>query len=171
VRCLHLRGDEIPAEAFDAVVSIGVLHHIPEPRPVLEAAWRALRPAGRLAVWLYGFEGNERYLALVGPLRTVTPRLPHAALSLLSWGLTAALGLYASACRVLPLPLHAYMTDVFARLAWSKRYLTVYDQLNPAYARYYRREELVALVESAGFEDVRTHHRHGYSWALTARRP
>jgi hypothetical protein len=59
------------------------------------------------------------------------------------------------------------MHDVVKRLDWSKRYLTVYDQLNPAYARYYRRAEAVDLLASAGFSDVQVYHRHGYSWAVT----
>ncbi len=171
VRCLNLRGDEIPEEGFDLVVSIGVLHHIPEPRPVVKAAWRALRPGGRAAIWLYGQEGNETYLALVRPLRAVTTHLPHALLAALSGLLTAGLGLYVAACRLLPLPLRGYMRNVVRRLTWEKRYLTIYDQLNPAYARYYRREEAVELLRSAGFTDVQLHHRHDYSWAVTGLRP
>jgi SAM-dependent methyltransferase len=171
VLCIRARGDQIPEQGFDLVVSVGVLHHVPQPRPVLEAAWRALRPGGRVAVWLYGREGNEVYLALVEPLRLVTTRLPHAALAALSWLLTAALGLYAGCCRFLPLPLRGYMRSVVSRLSWSKCYLTVYDQLNPAFARYYRRQEAIELVASAGFKDVEVYHRHGYSWAVTGRRP
>ena len=152
MRCLRARGDEIPPEGFDLVVSFGVLHHIPEPRPVVEAAWRALRPGGRLAVWLYGHEGNETYLALVEPLRAVTTRACRTCCSRrLSWLLTGLLGAYVAACRVLPLPLRGYMRSVVSRLTWKKRYLTVYDQLNPAYARYYRREEAIDLLASAGF--------------------
>jgi SAM-dependent methyltransferase len=171
VRCLRARGDEIPAEAFDLVVSVGVLHHIPEPRPVVHAAWRALRPGGRLAIWVYGHEGNETYLALVGPLRAVTTRLPHALLAGVSGVLTLALTAYASACRLAPLPLHQYVRSVVSRLSWSKRYLTIYDQLNPAYARYYREREAIDLLASAGFTEIRTHHRHGYSWAISGVRP
>ena len=170
VRCLRLRGDEVPAEAFDLVVSVGVLHHVPEPQPVVEAAWRALRPGGRIAVWVYGHEGNETYLAFVGPLRALTTRLPHFMLAVVSSALTALLGAYAAACRLLPLPLGGYMRRVFSRLDWSKRYLTIYDQLNPAYARYYREHEAVALLAAAGFSDVRVYHRHGYSWAVTGTR-
>jgi len=171
VRCLHCSGDRIPEEAYDLVVSVGVLHHIPDPRPVVAAAWRALRPGGRIAVWLYGREGNEAYLALVRPLRWLTTRLPHRTLVGLSSLLAAALSAYASACRFLPLPLHGYMRSVVSRLTFDKRLLVVYDQLNPAFARYYRRAEAVDLLSSAGFEDVQAHHRHGYSWAVTGRRP
>ena len=171
VRCVKARGDEIPEEGFDLVVSYGVLHHIPDPQPVVAAAWRALRPGGRIAVWLYGREGNELYLALAEPLRAITTRLPHAALSALSWLLTPALSGYVVACRVLPLPLRDYMLRVIGRLSWKKRYLNIYDQLNPAYARYYRRDEAIELLAGAGFADVRVHHRHGYSWTVTGIRP
>jgi len=171
VRCIRAAGESIPPDGYDLVVSVGVLHHIPDPRPVVAAAWRALRPGGRIAVWVYGREGNLAYLALVQPLRRLTVRLPHRLLVGLCWLLTAGLSLYASACALLPLPLRGYMRRVISRLSWDKRLLVVYDQLNPAYARYYRRGEAVEMLASAGFVDVLTHHRHGYSWALVGRRP
>ena len=58
------------------ILSVGVLHHIPEPDPVVRAAYRALRPGGRLFVWLYAREGNGLYLAFAVPLRLLTKRLP-----------------------------------------------------------------------------------------------
>jgi SAM-dependent methyltransferase len=58
------------------VVSFGVLHHIPEPLPVVRAIYAALRPGGRLFAWLYGREGNGAYLAVAQPLRALTKRLP-----------------------------------------------------------------------------------------------
>ena len=122
-------------------------------------------------MWVYGREGNETYLALVGPLRALTTRLPHFMLAAVSFALTALLGAYAAACRLLSLPLGGYMRQVVSRLDWSKRYLTIYDQLNPAYARYYREPEAVDLLAAAGFSDVRIYHRHGYSWAVTGTRP
>lgn len=171
VRCLRLPGDQLPEEGYDLVVSIGVIHHIPRPLPVLEAARRALRPGGKLAIWIYGREGNETYLALVRPLRAVTTRLPHAILTALSWLFTVAISVYAAVCRLLPLPLHAYMRNVVRHLSWGKRHLTIYDQLNPAHAHYYSREEAIGLLESAGFVGIRVHHRHGYSWSVIGQRP
>jgi SAM-dependent methyltransferase len=60
VRCLNVRGDEVPAGSdFDHIFSIGVLIIVPDPRPIVAAAYRALRPGGRFTVWLYGREGVE----------------------------------------------------------------------------------------------------------------
>ena len=44
------------------------------------------------------------------------------------------------------------------------RRLVIYDQLNPAHAKYYRRKEVKKLMRDAGFSNIRLYHRHGYSW-------
>lgn len=169
---LQCRGDELPAEpAQDIVVSIGVLHHIPDPAPVVAAAYRALKPDGRLLVWLYGWEGNAAYLSLVLPLRAISTRLPHGVLAGLCHALNGLLAVYIAMARRIPVPLHRYMTEVIGRFSRQKRYLVIYDQLNPAYAKYYREAEARALLERAGFVDVVLHHRHGYSWTVMGRRP
>ena len=87
VDCVRTTGDQLPLGLnADLVVAIGVLHHIPDPAPVVEAAFRALRPGGRILVWLYGREGNAAYLALVAPLRALTTRLPAAPTLVLARG-------------------------------------------------------------------------------------
>ena len=74
-------------------------------------------------------------------------------------------------CRVLPLHAGALHAWVVARLDPAKRRLTVYDQLNPAYAKYYSRDEATRLLARAGFKDVTLYHRHGYSWSLVGTKP
>src|SRR3954462_15654152 len=65
----------------DLVFMIGVLHHIPDPDPVVRAALGALRPGGRLAVWVYGREGHTAYLVGVRLLWWFTRRMSHRALA------------------------------------------------------------------------------------------
>jgi SAM-dependent methyltransferase len=169
---VHARGEELPGhETLDLVVSVGVLHHVPDPRPIVRRAYEALRPGGRMLVWLYGREGNGPYLALALPLRALTRRLPHAVLAALCRALDLPLVAYMHLCGRLPLPLHDYMSRHLARLSPEVRRLTIYDQLNPAWARYYTRAEAVELLSGAGFVDVRAHHRHGYSWTVVGTRP
>ncbi len=62
------------------------------------------------------------------------------------------------------------MRGVQARLSWRQRLLNVYDQLNPAFAKYYTRDEAMALLTRNGFHNVRCHHRRGYSWAVLGER-
>jgi hypothetical protein len=81
------------------------------------------------------------------------------------------LSLYIGAARLIPfLPMRKYMVDVLGRFDWRTRRLTIYDQLNPSYARYYTRDEAEALLTEAGFTDVRSHHRHGYSWTVVGQK-
>lgn len=171
VRFVKATGDQLEGGPFDLVVSLGVLHHIPEPAPVVARAFEKLKPGGQILVWVYGREGNRLYLAFARPLRRITTRLPDAALAPLAVALTAALSAYAWACRFLPLPMRDYIRSVIGRYGWHNRYLTVFDQLNPQYSKYYRRAEVEALLSEAGFVDVQLHHRHGYSWTATGRKP
>ena len=172
VTCLNIRGDELPAYGdLDYVFSIGVLHHIPKPDPVVEAAYGALRPGGRFLVWLYGKEGNGLYLAFTKPLRVITKRLPHFLLACLVETIYWPLMVYVHLCRNLPLPLKKYMTSVLYKMSPRKRRLIIYDQLNPSYAKYYKRREAETLLIDGKFKNVRTHHRHGYSWTVIGEKP
>lgn len=172
VRHLRAPGEAIPADGqYDLVFSIGVLHHIPDPHPVVAAAFRALRPGGRMLVWLYGYEGNELYLRLVQPLRRLTTRLPAPLLAGLAHAIHWVLIPYMALCRRWPLPLAEYINQVLARFDRHKQFLVIYDQLNPAFSEYYTQARARALLERTGFADVRLHHRHGYSWTVIGTRP
>jgi SAM-dependent methyltransferase len=169
---LDVTGDRLPASGdLDYVFAIGVLHHIPDPDPVVAAAFRALRPGGTIAIWLYGREGNTLYLLVARSLWWLTRRLPHDALALVARTLYPAVRCYMAACRWIPLPLAAYMRRVMLPLTPDARRLVIYDQLNPAYAKYYTREEARGLIERGGFAGIRLHHRHGISWTVVGTKP
>lgn len=172
VDILHAPGDRLPPGlGLDYVVSIGVIQFIRDPLPTLRAARAALRPGGRIVIWVYAVEGNRLYVAAVTALRAITTRLPHRALAAVCWGLGWLLDAYILLCRWLPLPMRDYMRNTLARVSRDKRRLTIYDQLNPSYARYHRRQEVQQMLEQAGFTDVRLHHRRGYSWTASGRNP
>lgn len=174
VKLHNVRGDQIPAYVRDAdwVISIGVLHHIPEPDPVVRAAFNALRPGGRILVWLYGQEGNAAYLFWAEPLRRLTTICPPALVRWLSWTMTPPLSFYAVLCNFLPfLPLSRYMTETISKLDWKTRMLVIYDQLAPGYSKFYRAEEARSLISKAGFVNVQLHHRNEYSWTVIGERP
>jgi SAM-dependent methyltransferase len=169
---LQTPGDQLPPSAdADFVFSIGVLHHIPDPAPVVASAYAALRPGGTIGIWVYGKEGNGMYLAALHTVVAITRRLPHALLAATVWALYWPLAAYMHACRIVNLPLAKYMREVLLKFDPPTRRLVLYDQLNPAYAMYYTEAQTRSLLERGGFTDIRLHHRHGYSWSAAARRP
>ena len=172
VSFLHGRGEDLPPDrSFDLVVSIGVLQFIPDPKPVVDAAFAALKPGGRFFIWLYAKEGTALYRGLLSCLRILGTVLPHAALAAMVRVVDVPLRLYIALCRVLPLPLYDYVRNVLSRFTPQKRRLVIYDQLNPTHARYHSRAEAEQLLTRAGFVDVRLHHRRRYSWTVIGRKP
>jgi SAM-dependent methyltransferase len=106
---------------FDLVVAIGVLHHVENPGPIVQAARGALRPGGVIFIWLYGREGNGTYLALIEPLRAITKRMPHRALASVCHVIDLIAMIYTVASQIMPLPMRQYMQTVYCQLTPDKR--------------------------------------------------
>src|SRR5581483_11747815 len=63
---------------FDLVYSIGVLHHLPDPRGGFLALVPLLAPGATIHVWVYGYENNGLVHYVINPIRKMlTSRLPH----------------------------------------------------------------------------------------------
>lgn len=173
VTALNIQGAALPRDLnLDFIISIGVVHHIPTPEPVIKAAYDALKPGGQFIVWLYGKEGSRIYLALALPLRLITKHMPSKMVASLAWLLDFPLWGYIQVAKKWPwpLPLKAYMVDVLDKIPKDKRRLVIYDQLKPAYAKYYTRDEASALLHAHPFS-VEVHDRMGYSWVAIGTKP
>jgi len=167
----NVTGDQMPDGPYDVVYSYGVIHHIPEPDPVIKRAYEVLKPGGRLVIWLYGRENNGLYLAFMHTLRVVTVPMSDRGLDRVSGVLVPLVRAYSRIAKVLPLPLRGYMREFVDRVDDYTLKHVIYDQLDPHYAKYYRRQEALDLVEKAGFTDVQLYHREGYSWTVLAIKP
>jgi len=173
-RCTLLKcaGDEIPEFIeTDYAFSIGVLHHIPDPDPVIKCIFNRLKNGGKFIIWVYGKENNGCYLFLIEFIRKFTIRLPHFFLAGIVWILYWLMLGYGYLCRWISLPLKDYIINVFFKMSPDKRRLVIYDQLNPAYAKYYTRHEAENLLIRNGFQKVQIFHRHGYSWTVVGEKP
>ncbi|HLR05042.1 MAG TPA: methyltransferase domain-containing protein, partial [Pyrinomonadaceae bacterium] len=61
---------------FDYAFSVGVLHHLPDPRAGFRALAAKVKPGGELSVWIYGAENNGWIVRLINPLREhITSRM------------------------------------------------------------------------------------------------
>lgn len=64
------------SQPCDFVYSIGVLHHLKDPRLGLDAVIANTRSGGRFHCWVYAEEGNRIIILLVDPIRKLASRLP-----------------------------------------------------------------------------------------------
>ncbi len=70
---------------FDLVYSIGVVHHLPDPRSGLLQLPTVAKKDGRVAIWVYNRRKNRRAQILYEPARVVLKRLPKPVLFKLSY--------------------------------------------------------------------------------------
>ncbi|MBP6820715.1 MAG: methyltransferase domain-containing protein, partial [Acidobacteria bacterium] len=71
---------------FDYAFSVGVLHHLPNPRAGFASLTQHVKPGGAISAWVYGLENNGWIVNFVNPLREhVTSKLPMRALYVLSY--------------------------------------------------------------------------------------
>ena len=160
--------------AFDAAYSLGVLHHVPDPKRGFAALAGKVKPGGWFQVWLYAKEGNGLILWVLNPVRRLTSRMPLRLLKLLSEVLTVPFVLAAKTIYRIPglearLPYSQYMRW-FAGGSFSKSHAIIFDQLLAPVAYYMRRDEVLAMAAVAGWSVEAIQHNRGMSWGLTVRR-
>lgn len=160
----HQSAYELADEAVvDVAFSIGVIHHLAEPKRAVANMVRALKPGGSLVLWVYAKEGNERYLMVVDPLRKwVTTKLPAGVTRLLAKALSPLLWAY------IRLPHSKPYLLLLREKGLRQLELIILDQLIPSIAFYWTREETLDLVAGLPVEDVRIQHTNGMSWSLVA---
>lgn len=61
----HLPFDRV----FDYAFSVGVLHHLPDPRAGFRSLAEKVKDGGHLSAWVYGAENNQWITRFVNPLR------------------------------------------------------------------------------------------------------
>jgi SAM-dependent methyltransferase len=162
----------------DVVYSIGVLHHLADPRAGFESVVRNTRPGGRFHCWVYAREGNAVVIALVDPLRRLASRLPWW---LVKYAIATPLALpffaYAKLIAAAPrwrwlerLPLHAYSLWIAPREFAFFRHVA-FDQLVSPRTAYIDRATVQAWLDGnprVVRESAYVTLRNGNSWKFGA---
>jgi SAM-dependent methyltransferase len=159
--------DIAPDGGFDIAFSIGVVHHLEFPERAVAALAGAVKPGGTVLVWLYGRENNGWIVYFADPVRIgLFSRLPLGLVHALSWPLTAALYVFLR----LGLTRIAYF-KLLRNFSFAHLRAIVFDHMIPKIARYYRKDEAIALLKSAGLENVEAVWVNEMSWAVRGTRP
>ena len=153
---------------FNYVFSLGVIHHIPQYEKVVKNVNKSLKKGGKFICWVYGYEGNEIYILIFNNIRRITILLPDFVLRIFCYFINFITYIYGTLCKYLNLPLRNYFLKVFNKCDFSKRNYIIFDQLNPSYAKYFKKHELYNLMKKARFKKINIYNRHNYSWTVIA---
>ena len=162
---------------FDYAFSVGVLHHLPNPREGFKSLVSRVKPGGHASAWVYGAENNEWITRWINPVRErVTARMDQRALLQLSKIPAACLYL---ATKLVYGPLNRNGSTVAKRLfyndylksiapfGWREQHTIVFDHLVAPTAFYISREEFEQWWHDIGARDVTINWHNKNSWRGT----
>ena len=154
-------------EEFDIAFSIGVIHHLEAPDLAISEMKKALKPGGKLFVWLYGYENNEWLVRFFNPIRKFFfSKMPLPLVYTLAYPLTGSLWLF--------LKMGLGRTEYLKLIrTFSFRHLRaiVYDHMIPRIANYYTKDQAVQLLENAKLIDIQVHWVNEMSWTVSGAKP
>ncbi|HEX7442350.1 MAG TPA: class I SAM-dependent methyltransferase [Acidimicrobiales bacterium] len=173
-----LRTAPFAPESFDFISSLGVLHHLADPRAGFTRLVELLAPGGQMLLYLYSrpstVGARSVALALAARVRTLTVRLPHRGLRALPTPIAGALyagvvapGRWGQRHDVAPLaglpmdtyrdkPFRSLVLDTFDRLSAPVEFRYVWADLEPWFAD-------AGLVVDAARDET--------GWFIVAHRP
>jgi SAM-dependent methyltransferase len=164
------------AQKFDYIFSVGVLHHMPDPRQGFSQLAKLLKEKGRISVWVYARENNGWVVYLLSPLRKyLTSRLPRPVLYAISHFLGLILHtslqliykpvnekkLGGRLKRFLPYNDYLYYTS---RLSFASVVNVIFDHLAPQLAAYISKEEFESWFREEELVAVTIAARNNMSW-------
>jgi SAM-dependent methyltransferase len=162
--------------AFDYAFSVGVLHHLPDPRAGFLSLASKVKPGGQISAWVYGAENNEWLTRWVNPVREkLTSRMNKRSLLQLSKIPAACLYL---ATKLVYGPLnssaggssiarHLFYNEYLKAIApfgWREQHTIVFDHLVAPTAFYLSREEFESWWRDLGASDVTIEWHNQNSW-------
>lgn len=144
-----------------------MIHHLEHPEAALHAMVGAVKPGGRVLIWVYGRENNLWIIYLLTPIRKLLfSRLPI--------GLVHHFSLYPTALLWMLLHLTSGGIQYFRllrRLRFRHLRSIVFDQMLPKIAHYWSRTEVQQLMQQAGLANTQLVWVNEMSWAACGWRP
>lgn len=161
---------------FDYAFSVGVLHHLPDPRGGFNSLASKVKSGGHLSAWVYGAENNEWITRFVNPVReSLTSRLHPRLLLQLSKIPTALLfavtktayGPLNRSPKGAAIARHLFYNDylkTFSGFGWREQHTIVFDHLVAPTAFYIAREEFADWWREIGVSDAEVTWHNSNSW-------
>lgn len=146
---------------FEFPYSIGVLHHLPDPKQGFLTLTRLLTYGAATFIWVYS-RGRGRQIALFSLMRALSTRVPLRLLDLLCLGLAAGqwtlwIAPYRLFSRLRPTQALAQRLPFtpYSRYPFRVLHADWFDGLSVPLVNYYRREEIAEWFRQASLERIR----------------
>jgi SAM-dependent methyltransferase len=161
---------------FDYAFSVGVLHHLPDPRGGFKSLASKVKNDGYISAWVYGAENNEWITRWVSPLRErLTSHLNPRVLLQLSKIPTALLfaatktiyGPLNRSAKGASVARHLFYNDYLKAISgfgWGEQHCIVFDHLVAPTAFYISREEFADWWRDIGIQDAEITWHNSNSW-------
>ena len=161
--------------AVDYAFSVGVLHHLPNPREGFKSLVSKVKPGGHASAWVYGAENNEWIVRFVDPIRRVTSRIsrnllfhlarvPTAIMYSATKGIYRPLNRSQAGAKLARLLFYNDYLNYISRFDWREQHSIVFDHLVAPTAFYISREEFAEWWRDIGASDVEIAWHNRNSW-------
>ena len=147
--------------AFDFVYSIGVLHHLPEPKTGFLTLTRLLKSDAPIFIWVY-LRRRGRQIAAFSLMRAISTRMPLRLLDVVCLAIATGQWLawivpyrILSRFRATQRFARYIPFTLYARYPFRTLHTDWFDGLSVPLVNYYRREQVEAWYREAGLERVR----------------
>ena len=160
---------------FDYAFSVGVLHHLPNPREGFKSLVSKVKPGGHASAWVYGAENNAWIVRFINPVRRVTSRMNRRLLFHLAR--IPAAGMFVATKMVYgplnrrprgaKLAQHLFYNDYLnyiSKFSWRDQHLIVIDHLVAPTAFYISRDEFEDWWRDVNATDVVIGWHNQNSW-------
>ena len=162
------------ARVFNYAFSIGVLHHLPDPRSGFRSLSSKVIAGGNISAWVYGAENNEWITRFVDPVREkFSSRIDRRALLQLSKIPTALVYL---ATKLVYGPLnrsgsglarHLFYNNylsAISKFGWREQHTIVFDHLVAPTSHYIKREDFEQWWRDVGADAIEIGWHNQNSW-------
>ena len=163
---------------FDFAFSVGVLHHMEDPKAGFTSVVDCLADHGSISIWVYGKENNWWITNIVSPVReSITAKLPSAVLKIVSTtlsipvflGAKTIVGPYAKlrkgSAKWLPELFYESYLAYISKFDFTEINHIVFDHLIAPVAYYIPRADVESWFRDAGFTSplIRWHNKNSWS--------
>lgn len=150
---------------FDIAFSIGVIHHLADPKKAVANLVKATKKNGLVLIWVYGYEGNEFIVRYINPIRKITSKLPLSLVHIITYFFSIPLYFYV---KIFPQK-RPYLNQLSNFRFWHTHSI-VFDQLIPKIANYWKKDEALDFFKGQRLKDIHVYKVNDNSWTIIGRK-